>query len=96
MYEDQEVAKWRKKRPRQSKANRRSDHKHIYAPAYKVILGREGKVRGYYCPVCGKWKSSLWFWSAEDRAAWDAAHPDAVYVTIIEGKCRAIDFIKKI
>lgn len=96
MYEDQEVAKWRKKKGRQSKVERRADHKHNYAPAYKILGDKENAVRGFYCTVCKKWKPGPWFWKAEDRAAWDAAHSNAVYVVMKEDKCCVVDFYKKI
>ena len=95
MYEDQEVAKWRKKKSRQSKIKRRADHKHNYAPA--LYIGFQDYVcRGFYCTECMRWKSETFLWRLSDREAWDAAHPDAVYVKLNEDHSRVIDFIKKL
>ena len=96
MYEDQEVAKWRKKRSRQSKVERRSDHKHNYAPACRVIGDEAYKLYGFYCTTCMKWKSGPWLYKAEDRSAWEAAHPNMVYVKLNSDHTHVIDFIKKL
>ena len=104
MYEDQEVAKWRKKKGRQSKIERRADHKHNYAPAISVkaewSCAYNGEPhfysRGFYCTECMKWKCGRCLWRLQDRVAWDAAHPDAVYVKLNEDHSCVVDFIKKI